>query len=420
METQFTKENIVEAYQLLNHGATAEVKKQADDFLNDFLVRSTHQASPAAWLLSRELVTGPFSRDVRFVGLNVLYKKALQDFGSLAAADKATLVAFLRSVVRGLAAEQDSLLASMAARAYAAVGILQVVCGDDPQIMNEVLEQVKAPPSDDGFVLLLLQLINAFPEELHSLIIERSNQNKVLAILKEHRPSVAAFWTGLLSMKKVPGKVVEQILEGISSWTVCKVNLLAEIEMVETLLRLYPQDDYFQAINDIFVSMLERVSIVSEFSSKPIEEILSTLEKAIQIRQPEVQELLKSTNSDQVEEVCTLHSVQAILNFLLQVVGPKFSEHLNKKKSRVAKCFAETYVVLLKSFPSFLYLTESPASKEIYKYAVMLLQHADNAVSNFSLDLWLELHRTLVKQQRHLTARYQAFFLQVFDEVAAS
>ena len=36
----FTKENVVEAYRLLNHGQTPQVKKQADDFLNDFLVVS--------------------------------------------------------------------------------------------------------------------------------------------------------------------------------------------------------------------------------------------------------------------------------------------------------------------------------------------------------------------------------------------
>lgn len=34
----FTQQDVVEAYHLLNHGGTPDIKKKADDYLNQFLV----------------------------------------------------------------------------------------------------------------------------------------------------------------------------------------------------------------------------------------------------------------------------------------------------------------------------------------------------------------------------------------------
>ena len=85
----YTREEVVRAYQLLNEGQTAEIKKQADDYLNEFM------QSAAAWSLSRDLMVNSTNVEVRFVGAYVLYKKILNDYSSLAKADRAQLVTFL-------------------------------------------------------------------------------------------------------------------------------------------------------------------------------------------------------------------------------------------------------------------------------------------------------------------------------------
>lgn len=37
----FTQQDVLEAYHLLNHGQTPDIKKKADDYLNQFLVASS-------------------------------------------------------------------------------------------------------------------------------------------------------------------------------------------------------------------------------------------------------------------------------------------------------------------------------------------------------------------------------------------
>lgn len=371
--------------------------------------------SPQAWALSRELVTGSFPRDVRFVGLNVLYKKALQDYGSLASADKRTLVGFLREVVQKLAAEQDGLLSAMAARAYAAVGILQVVAGEEAEIMNEILEQASSPNSEQSAFILLFSL-NSIAEELEKIVIERKRLTMILMKLKSKKLEVASFLSSFMKLKVNSPHTMDTILSCINSWSQLKVQFLACPNFVEVLLQVYTQEEYYEVVNSLLICMLEFSSYARALESKKITEIIKTAIAA----EHEIMKAKSENPSDFSmceEESLTIYSVQLILNFLLDVVGPKFSEQLQKKRSEISKCFVELFLQLLKSFPVYLVLSNNQITKKVYNYAIMLLLHSDNSISAFSFDLWIYLNEIVNSHKNELDQGLLDFLTEVYDEV---
>lgn len=358
---------------------------------------------------------------MRFVGMSVLYKKVLQDFGGLPASDRVQLVDFLRQVVRQAAAESDGLVGSMAARAYAAVGILQVMGGEEPQIIEEIFSGISSTNSNDSLLLLLLELTNSLAEEMQSMIMERANYKKISSLLKSHKLRVITMWIESLKSRNNSPRVLDKILDGITSWVAVNVNFLANPDLVIVLCSFCgTHQDYFQSVNDLFIQMIEKVSVASYFGSKTSEEISITLAKALaHDNSTPLGNAADILAGNDQEEVLTLHSALRILQFYLDNLYPALKQQRTHKRSMPAKCFAEMWVILFKSFPVFIFL-EARVLEGIFSAVFWLMNHPDNSLSGYSFEIWLNLHRLLVKHKSLLTQKDQDLCLSLFNKVASN
>lgn len=352
--------------------------------------------------------------DVRFVGACVLYKKILQDYSTLKTQERNELVAFLAQTVQQLALQGHRLLVSAGARMYAAVGLLQIVSGEDPKIVDEIMGQV-AQQNTPQAAFLLLHLLNSLAEELTVLVIERRRHLSIVSILKSHRSKICSFWAPLLHNPPTP-EFTQLILTGIASWATLKVQLLADPRLVQSLLVHYSRQETFEQVNGLFVQLLEQSAFAQCLQAKTITAAIADLRT-----QQSQMEAAKKENwarlDDYDEEALTGHSVEVLLEFFLTVVGPKFEQEMTQRRSIISKCFAEVFVQILQSFPVFLFLADSAVAKQIYRYAVMLIVHTDNSVSAFSLDIWLNLKSILNEQRQDLPQSLHGLFLEVFEEV---
>jgi hypothetical protein len=351
--------------------------------------------------------------EVRFVGAYVLYKKLLQSYSSLGPEEKTQLITFVSQMLQQVSNEGQRLMIGICSRSFTALGLLQATTGDKPFIIEEIFSQLGVSNSDQSSTLLL-HLLNSLAEELSSLIIERHKLLTLLDIFRRAKQQVADFIQSYLKRPNNTPESINLVLECITNWTSNQINFISCPKLVQTLISIYPNELYYETINEIFVRMLEAYSTDIQFNTKPLQEIIKTFECSNEI----VEKISNEKEIHSTEESALAYSsLKLLLDFQLTIVGPKFEQEVTKRVTIVGKCFTEIFVQIVKSFPVILYLGDSAAGRIVYKYGMLLLMHCDNSISAHSLDIWSTLHRTINKQQKHLTPALEEFFLEVFDGV---
>ena len=308
-----------------------------------------------------------------------------------------------------------NILSSIICRMISCVSILDIVCDGRDSLMADLVSRLDSCDSN-SMMMWMLQILHSFADEMNNMILERRNILLVDECLKKHVPAVCRFWVKILKHQQAPTDAVEMIITSVGCWSARKIGLLTQPELVQALLEYYPKPDYFEQVNGILVIMLEAHSTGWLFNSYTIQEIvhlhninIMKIEKA----NSEGVEALKVLESDTLVQ----GSAQIILNYLLTVVAPMVEQSISKKDDQVTKGFADIFVQLIKSFPSYLVTIDQEMSKQIYRYSIVLLMHKDNSVSNYSLDLWMILHRIVAKNSKNLDEKHLEFFFECYNEV---
>ncbi len=414
----FTVDSVVRANELLHSDPNPEVRREADEYLNSFLVASPEQMSPEAWGLCSKLITEINKIEVKLVGAFVLYRKILQDYCSLSPGEREEIRRFVGSLMVDVSKTDHAVLKSYVGRCYAAIGILKLAHEESAEIFEEVFGQLEKE-NDETNVLLLLGLVTAAAEEKSNILMERSKATFVENFLKEQVERIASYWTKLLLLPNISKSVVDQIFEGISAWVSQHIGFLSQPELIRCLLLVCQKADYFEQVNSILVRLLENHTTSWSFKKTPLDTLITAyLEQKAMIAQAKdkgQQAIL------QLDRNARTHiSLELILEFFLLTVGPSIEPSLNKKRDELTSSFTEVIVQLLKSYPVYLFMIGSEATRQIYRYAIMLLSHKDLSVSNHSLCIWLDLHRIVSFNAQTLDKKLVEFLHECYTEVQVS
>ena len=287
--------------------------------------------------------------------------------------------------------------------------------GEEPQIIEEVLSHASQAHSEHSYVIML-QTMNSLAEELENITMERRKLMVILTMLKQKKHVVSDFLAQVIrSCYNFPNKV-EPVLACVMSWAQLKVQFLACPYLIETLLHAYTQSDLIEPINNILYLLMEKSSYSRSLESRTIKQTIVEVKKS----ETEMKKF-KADNYQKIdhyeEETMTVYSVHLILEFLINVLGPKVKDSSHPDYQEASKYFAELFTQLLKAFPVYMFIVDGSMTSQIYQFGIVLLMHQDNSISSFSMDLWIALKDLIENHKEELDQSLTGLFTEVYDQV---
>ena len=69
----------------------------------------------------------------------------------------------------------------------------------------------------------------------------------------------------------------------LNSWTGLKIQFLQSALLIETLMQIYPREEYYETVNNLLIQLLEQSVFARELESKTLKHALEDYYKFSQV-----------------------------------------------------------------------------------------------------------------------------------------